>query len=234
MTSRRAAVFVLHGLLGTAYGHFGRLIGDWSSRGDVVPIDLPGHGRCRLDAGPDYLNTAYRYLEAVVEKFGPGHLVAASYLGGPLAVRCARQRPDLVESLVLTGFAPGLPREVFLTWLGGFRTLADQNPALAGEYDRLHTGRWRATLLAYGADARAAYEDRILVKPASLGALAAPVLLANGSLKSVERQAAERAPGLGPRVRGVVIEGAGHLAGHDCPDAFGRAVDDFWVRTPAR
>ena len=221
-------VYLVHGLLGTAYAHFGKQIAQWSPRCEVVPIDLPGHGRCRLDAGAQYLEGAYRYLEAITRRFGPGRLVAASYLGGPLAVRCAAARPDLVESLVLTGFAPGLDRGVFLAWLAGFQQVAERDPALTAQYDRLHTGRWRDTLRAYSDDAQAAYEQRFRVVPAAISALKQPVLIANGSFKSVEREAAERAADLGPNIRGVVIEGAGHIAGYDAPEEFDRAVSGFW------
>ena len=224
----KPVVYLVHGLLGTAYAHFGKQIGAWSPQCEVVPIDLPGHGRCRLDAGVQYLEGAYGYLEALMRRFGPGRLVAASYLGGPLAVRCAAARPDLVESLVLTGFAPGLDRAVFLTWLAGFQQVAEQNPALAAQYDRLHAGRWRDTLRAYSDDAQTAYEQRLLVTPAALGALKQPVLIANGSFKSIEREAAQKAAALGPNIRGLVIEGAGHIAGHDAPAQFDRAVAGFW------
>jgi pimeloyl-ACP methyl ester carboxylesterase len=84
-------VYVLHGLLGTAYGHFSHQIRAWEGRYRVVPVDLPGHGRCPLDAGEEYLDQAYEYLSALVTRFGPGRVVAASYLGSPLAVRCAEE-----------------------------------------------------------------------------------------------------------------------------------------------
>lgn len=233
----RKPVYFLHGLLGTAYAHFGAQIQRWTGALAPVPVDLPGHGRCRVDAGPGYLDRALEYVTAVVSRFGRGRLVGASYLGGPLAVRLALARPDLVESVVLTGFAPGLDREVFLRWLAGFHTLARDNAELAAEYDRLHGARWRDTLAAYGDDVEYAYDQRVLVRAERLGAIGADVLIVNGSLKSVEREAAQRAAEFGPRVRGVVIDGAGHIAslGYDASDGvdggvdrFAVVVEDFW------
>jgi pimeloyl-ACP methyl ester carboxylesterase len=220
-------VYLLHGLLGTAYAHFGAQIRAWGSRHAVVPVDLPGHGRCPLDAGVEYLDEAFSYLVSVVERFGPGRLVAASYLGGPLAVRCAAQRPELVTSLVLTGFAPGLDRQAFLGLLAGFDRLAAEHPDLAAEYDRLHGSRWKDTLAAFGEHSARRF-DRVLVPPAAIGALPVDTLIVNGSLKSVERTAAERASQFGSRSAGVVIDGAGHIASHDAPEAFTAAVEDFW------
>ncbi|MGX7828473.1 alpha/beta fold hydrolase [Actinokineospora sp. 24-640] len=223
-------VYVLHGLLGTAYGHFSHQIRAWDGRYQVVPVDLPGHGRCPLDAGEEYLDQAYEYLAALVARFGPGRMVAASYLGSPLAVRCAERHPELVTSLALTGFAPDMDRETFLRLLENFPRLVAANPELAREYDRLHTPRWRHTLAMFSAHAEAAFEERALVRGARLGALAADTILVNGTLKSVEREAAERAGDLGPRVRGRVLDGAGHIASHDAPEQFTRAVEEFWLR----
>lgn len=226
-------VYLLHGLLGTGYGHFSGQIRAWEGRYRVVPVDLPGHGRCRLDADPDYLDTALDYVTSVIERFGaPARLVAASYLGGPLAVRCATARPDLVESLVLTGFAPGLRRDVFVTLLAGFGPLVDRDPALVAEYDRLHGARWRATLAAFTAHVERAYEETALVRPEALAALDTDTLLINGTLKSVELAAARDAGRFGPRVHGHVIDGAGHIASHDAPDEFNSAVEAFWRKEP--
>jgi pimeloyl-ACP methyl ester carboxylesterase len=227
-------VYLLHGLLGTAYGHFSGQVRAWSGRYPVVPIDLPGHGRCRLEAGSDYLDTALAYVLATVEQFGSGRLVAASYLGGPLAVRTATARPDLVKSLVLTGFAPGLDRDVFMSLVAGFGRLVDANADLAAEYDRLHGARWRATLTAYTEHAEKAYETTVLVRPESLAALDIDTLLINGTLKSVERVAASSAGRYGPRVHGQVIDGAGHIASHDAPEEFNEAVEAFWQKEAHR
>lgn len=224
----RPPVYLLHGLLGTAYGHFGAQIQAWQGSGRVVPVDLPGHGRCRLDAGPGYLDTALRYVLAIGERFGPGHFVAASYLGGPLAIRSAAARPDLVRSLVLTGFAPDLDRDVFVTLLAGFGRLAEGDAGLKAEYERLHGSRWRDTLSRFTEHAGQAYEATALVRAGDLAALDIDTLLLNGTLKSVERRAADGARDFGPRVRGRVIAGAGHIASHDAPDEFNQAVEAFW------
>lgn len=227
---RRPVVYFLHGLLGTAYAHFGAQIRVWGAgHHRVVPVDLPGHGRCPLDAGEPYLDRALDYALALVERFGRGRMVAASYLGGPLAVRAATARPDLVASLVLTGFAPGMDRAAFVGLLAGFHRLARENPPLAAEYDRLHGGRWAVTLDAFTAHVERDFEGTVLVRPNALAALGLDTFVCNGSHKSVERAAAQGAAGLGPRVRGRVIDWAGHIASLDAPDAFTAAVEAFWL-----
>ena len=84
-------VYFLHGLLGTAYAHFGNQIQAWADICELVPVDLPGHGKCKLDAGEDYLDQTLDYVLALLRRFGGGRLVAASHLGGPIAIRCAEQ-----------------------------------------------------------------------------------------------------------------------------------------------
>ncbi|MFJ1745737.1 alpha/beta fold hydrolase [Streptomyces sp. NPDC088116] len=256
------AVYLIHGLLGTGYGHFGRQISAWRGRYRVVPVDLPGHGRCPLDAEEDYFDGALRYLVALLDRFGPGRLIGASYLGGPLAHRCAATRPDLVSSLVLTGFAPGIGKDAFLALIAGFDRLAADQPALAAEYERLHTARWKQTLAAVTGHVGRDFERTALVRWEDLAASGTPTLILNGSLKSAERAAAERAEETGAEtgeetgaktgeetgaktgaetsarrgdrghrgglLRGQVIEGAGHLVGHDMPEAFIEAVEAFW------
>ena len=221
-------VYFVHGLLGTAYGHFGAQIKAWQGAHRVIPVDLPGHGRCPLDAGPDLLDESLDYLLALLARFGAGRIVAASYLGGPLAVRCVTARPDLVRSLVLTGFAPDPDPVSVLAQLGGFRKLAYGNVDLAAEYDRLHTVRWRRTLAAFTDHVTRSFEETVLVRSRSLASSPVDVLILNGDLKSVERTAAERAGRLGQRVHGQVIPQAGHIASHDAPEPFTRAVEKFW------
>jgi pimeloyl-ACP methyl ester carboxylesterase len=230
----RQPVYLLHGLLGTAYGHFSAQIRAWDGRYRVVPVDLPGHGRCRVDAGPGYLDTALDYVRAIVERFGPGRMVAASYLGGPLAVRTATVRPDLVRSLVLTGFAPGMNRDAFVTLLAGYGPLVDADADLVAKYDQLHGTRWRATLAAFTEHVEQAFETTALVRPEDLAALDADTLLINGTLKSIERAAAGNAGSYGPRVHGHVIHGAGHIASHDAPEEFNEAVEAFWRKEAER
>jgi pimeloyl-ACP methyl ester carboxylesterase len=224
-------VYLLHGLLGTAYAHFGAQIRAWRPRHRVIPLDLPGHGRCPLDADGAYLDRAGDYVTTVLARFGPGRVVAASYLGGPIAIHVAATRPDLVSSLVLTGFVPGLEQQAFLRMLGGFHVLAAEQPELAAEYERLHGARWKDTLSAYGEDC-ARQPDRVLPGPDVLAGLRVRTHLVNGSHKTAERDAARTAAAIGPRVSGVVIDGAGHIAAHDAPAAFTAAVEAFWPGGP--
>jgi pimeloyl-ACP methyl ester carboxylesterase len=203
----------------------------WKEELAVVPLDLPGHGRCPIDANPRYTATAVRYTLAIMNRFGPGHVIAASYLGGPVAVQSALQRPDLVRSLVLTGFVPDVPQQIFALWLDGFTRLATEKLALTQWYEQMHGSRWPETLAAYTDDVRERYDEGVCVTSQMLRMLHPPALIANGVEKSNERAAATDTARFGPKVRGHVIQDAGHIPGCDRPEEFNRVVRAFWKET---
>lgn len=221
-------VYLLHGLLATAGYHFGPLVEAWKDEMEVVPMDLPGHGACPVDAGADYIASSVAYARGVMDRFGPGDVIAASFVGGPVAVRCALEAPGLVRSLVLTGFVPDVPRESFLAWLEGFQRLADENGDLVRWYEERHGERWSDTLDTYHAEARERYEESVRVTGEMLAALRPPTLVGNGSKKSNEREAAANASKWGRSVRGAVIEDAGHIPSRDNPERFKEIVECFW------
>lgn len=226
--SHSGRIYLLHGLLETANNQYAHQIGEWQDQYEPIPVDLPGHGKCPVDGRSPYFATAIRYVTMVMERFGPGHVVAASYLGGPVAVRCALARPDLVRSLVLMGFVPSVDQEIFATWLRSFRQLADENPKLVAWYEKMHGERWQSTLEAYREDVEQRYTADVAVTPDMLAELPVPTLLANGSEKSNERDAAREASTYGTTVRGEVIEGAGHVPCNDRAEAFDRVLREFW------
>jgi pimeloyl-ACP methyl ester carboxylesterase len=224
----QSVLYFLHGLLSSAHYHFAPQVEAWKEEFTIIPVDLPGHGNCQLDAQPRYFATALRYTLGIMNRFGPGHVVAASMLGGPVAVRCALERHDLVSSLVLTGFVPGVPQDVFALWLDGFKRLAAENPHLAQWYEQMHGARWRKTLEQFENDVQNRYSEDICVTSSMLRQLQPPTLIANGSLKSNERDTALNAAQLGPAIRGQLIEGAGHIPSRDCPQEFNAAIRAFW------
>ncbi len=230
--SSRQLIYVLHGLLGTATAHFGPQIRTWGVERRIVPIDLPGHGRCLLDAQSPYRQQAFDYVHSIIARLGPGHVVAASYLGSPLAIALAHRKPHLISSLILTGFAPQLDAAALQEQLAGFEVLSAQNPQLAAEFDRLHGLRWRETLKAFAMEIQQDPDGGSLTELAMLAELLPATLICNGSHKTLEREAAENARNFGGRIQGRVIQGAGHIASIADPKTFATAAMDFWRSTP--
>ncbi len=221
-------VYMLHGFLGTSYAHFGPQIRAWRNSYRVVPLDLPGHGRCALDASRPYYPSALQYLQRTAEEHGPGHMVGASYLGGSVAVRCAVATPMLTKSLVLTGYAPGVPADIVTVWAQSFHILAAR-PSTAVEYNKLHGERWRTTLDVVTSDVR---ENPTLASEpvATFQRLRVPTLVLNGSAKAEERLAAAQLPECNPLIQGGLIPSAGHIASQDQPKTFDIIVEAFWGR----
>ncbi|MEX5309173.1 alpha/beta fold hydrolase [Kocuria sp. CPCC 205297] len=222
-------IYLLHGLMGTAYAHFGVQIRRWHDDGPV-PVDLPGHGRCRLDAAPSYSEQAMQYVERILGRLGPGDVVAASYLGGPIAVSIAARRPDLVRSLVLCGTAlPPDPKYVYSA-LRVFEKIAPPHSELSAAYDNLHGTRWRQTLRHFAADPGlvAAMSE---VNTSRLASLGLPVLICNGDLKQVERESVERLVSEERDIEGRVVAGTGHLPSVDRPERFAEIVEEWRARS---
>nr|AQM75230.1 NosK [Streptomyces sp.] len=112
--------------------------------------------------------------------------------------------------------------------IAGFERLAAQHPELAGEYERLHSVRWKQTLDSVVDHVGRDFAGTVRVSPQELTELGIRTLLINGSLKSAERAAAESAARLGGPVSGHVVPGAGHLVSQDAPEQFIQAVESFW------
>jgi pimeloyl-ACP methyl ester carboxylesterase len=219
---------LLHGLMGTAASHFGQQMGAWRKDRRVYPVDLPGHGTCGADAPPAYYRRVTEWFCRALEKIGPAHVVGASYLGGTIGLLAARRRPDLVRSLVVSGYTAEVPPAAFAAWSAGFRLLADGNPQMQAAYRQLHGPRWSATLDAVTEDCRTSYETEIALRWSDIEALPLPVLLANGDFKENEREAARRYARPVGALRGRIVEEAGHLPMVDRPAAFAAAVEQFW------
>jgi pimeloyl-ACP methyl ester carboxylesterase len=222
-------IVVLHGLMGTAASHFGKPIETWRERRRVYPVDLPGHGACKADAPAAYYSRVADWFCKALEKVGPAHVVGASYLGGTLGLLAARRRPDLMRSLVVSGYAAEVPPAAFVAWSASFKLLADANPEMQAAYRQLHGPRWSATLAAVTEDCKASYDTVIAMRWSEIEALPLPVLLANGDLKQNEREAARRYALKVGAISGRIIEDAGHLPMIDRPDAFAAAVEQFWL-----
>ncbi|WP_026422078.1 alpha/beta fold hydrolase [Actinokineospora inagensis] len=231
--SGKPTVYLVHGMLETGHSHYAKQIPLWRTDHRIIAVDLPGHGNCRVDAVSPFYAQAVSYLSAVVDRFGPGHVVAASYVGVPVAVRCLSRRPSDALSLTVNGFAPDVSKSVFDGWNQGFdrlEWLADRTPLLRESYEHLHGPRWKQTLACVQRDIEDDYPGRVMVTSSMLRELDIPVLVANGDQRTVEKQAALTAAGVGPKVRGTVIPDAGHVPGRDNPEVFAKVLRGFWLR----
>ena len=79
--------------------------------GPLAAIDLPGHGHSSWREGGDYAPSAMAVdVARAMEVLGAvGCVLVGMGLGGPVALRVAVDRPDLVRRLVLVDGASGVP-----------------------------------------------------------------------------------------------------------------------------
>lgn len=224
----RTNIYILHGLLGTCLLHCGPQIIAWRRRYRVIAVDLPGHGRCRADAEHPYFANSLQFLHKMIVRYGKGHILGVSYLGGTLAVRAALRYPELLHSLVLTGYVSEVPKKNFIAWVQGLAKLAQRSAVMAAEYDRIHGPRWRTTLSSIIQDCRDNYTGSIGITDSMFVDLKVPTLIANGALRFNERITAANLPSRNTLVESGLIPGAGHLATHDQPDLFNLMVEKFW------
>src|SRR5690554_1894143 len=103
-------LLLFHGFTGSSLS-WERFVGEFSSKYQVITIDLPGHGKTRcqtprtMKTFSDDLVELLKYLS--VEKV---HLLGYS-MGGRTALSFAFYYPEMVESLILESASPGLKTE---------------------------------------------------------------------------------------------------------------------------
>lgn len=201
---------------------------------DAVAVDLPGFGASPPPPEPwgtdRYADAVVPLLEPIVEEAGRPVVVLGHSFGGRVAVQLAATRPDLVQSLVLTGvplvrLAP--PRRP----ARGYRLVRTLH-----RFGLVGDARMEAARQRYGsADYRAAQGvmRQVHVKTvaesyeAQLAAITCPVHLVWGDDDAevplpVARAAADRLA----RADLTVCPGAGHLTPLTVPGVLRATVED--------
>ena len=230
---------LLHGFTQTRQS-WRRTVAALGGRYRAVAPDLPGHGQA-AERRPASFSACAAYVRALA---GERCVLAGYSMGGRVALHTALALPGLVERLVLVGASPGLadPAE------RDARRRADE--ALADRIEAVGVAafaeEWGAQALFAGQDERvaaAAHADRLRNTPRGLAAalrglgtgvmmplwarlpqLAIPVTLVVGERDARFRAIAERMAAVLPDSRLHVVEGAGHAAQLERPDAVAAAI----------
>ncbi len=252
---------LLHGFTGSSdtwRDLAGRLAGGYRT---IAP-DLVGHARSDApEAVERYaIRRAAADLVALLRELGHERAAWLGYsLGGRVALQVAADHPQAVAALVLEGASPGIADAAErAARLASDEALAqrierDGVEAFVGEWERVPLF---ASQLALPAEARAAVRATRLAQRARglanslrgmgagaqaplhdrLPSIAVPTLLLAGSLDekyvAIGRDMARTLPDATMRM----VEGAGHAAHLERPEAFARLVEDHLRRTyaPAR
>jgi pimeloyl-ACP methyl ester carboxylesterase len=201
----------------------------------AVAVDLPGFGEAPVGTGEQgpWADVLQTMDELAIERAA---LVGNSF-GGAVALRAALVAPERVSTLVLVSAPPpGLEPspELEAVWAAeeaalergeieaavaavvDFWTLADASQELR---DRVAVMQRRA--YAQGDAPPAAAADPVEERPEALAGLSVPTLVAAGELDKRDfRHGAEALARTLPDARHAVIDGAGHLAPLETPEAF--------------
>ena len=230
---------LLHGFTQTRQS-WRRTVAALGGRYRALAPDLPGHGQA-AERRPASFAACAAYVRALA---GQPCTVAGYSMGGRIALHTALAVPGLVERLVLIGASPGIadPAE------REERRRADE--ALAERIEAVGVAafaeEWGAQALFAGTQERvaaAAHADRLRNTPHGLAAalrglgtgvmtplwdrlpqLAIPVTLVVGARDAKFGAIAERMAAVLPDARLHVVEGAGHAAHLERPDAVAAAI----------
>lgn len=235
------AVTMLHGFLVDS-GQWDREFAALAAERNVLRYDARGFGRSSIEAG-SYAH--HEDLAAVLDACGVGRTALLACSGGAAtALDFALAYPDRVGAMVFVGagywgqFAESTPAaRAFLQALGSYdvpgmidsslRAFTDgprRQPAEVDAEARRHTQAMTTQLFRRESNywRRAALDQRMPQPPAleRLHEVAAPTLLMVGSEDQPEvRALSERLAAGIPGARLLVVQGAGHHANMEAPDA---------------
>jgi 2-succinyl-6-hydroxy-2,4-cyclohexadiene-1-carboxylate synthase len=243
-------VLLLHGFTQTG-ACLGPLADDLARDHTVVLPDLPGHGGSGGVTGAGLWDTADLLADVVADLSARPVVVVGYSLGGRTALHLALAHPDLVGALVLVGATAGIddPDE------RAVRAASDD--ALADRIERVGVDafleEWLAQPLFAGLPPWARFDDERRSNTAAgladslrhagtgrmdplwdrLGSLDVPVRCLAGQRDAKFRALAERlAAAVGPTGAVGVIDGAGHAAHLEAPEAVVGQVRDVLTPQP--
>jgi 2-succinyl-6-hydroxy-2,4-cyclohexadiene-1-carboxylate synthase len=215
----------------------------------AIAVDLPGHG-ASVDLSEDAytMDAAVRQLVEVLEAERVDRCAVVGYsMGGRTALHLARQHPDRCRRLMLESTSPGLDTEA----QRADRRCIDRRRAqqIADDFDAFLRDWYRIPLFASLAQhdlVEAMVERRRHNRPAELAkslrgmgpgaqdslwerlpALRIPTLALTGALDAKYVGITQRMTARAPRIRSVIIPGAGHNVHAERPQAFIDALRRF-------
>jgi 3-oxoadipate enol-lactonase len=236
-------VVLLHGL-GSSSADWPQQHAVLESRYRIVAVDLPGHGRSALPAGPVTVEGMARDVAALLARLddAPAHVLGLS-LGACVALRLALAAPERVRSLTLVNpFArvqPAGPGDLARLGLRMLLLGAAPMRAVAGHVaGRLfpwpeQRALYEAAVASLAATPRRAYfaAMRALAGFDARGQVAAirhPTLIVAGDRDTSVPLSAKLALARAiPRAHLLVVPASGHATPHDQPEAFNRALVEF-------
>jgi 2-succinyl-6-hydroxy-2,4-cyclohexadiene-1-carboxylate synthase len=241
-----ARVVLVHGFTQTG-ACWGPVADDLAADNELLLVDAPGHG------GSSALRPSFTEGAALMGSAGGAATYVGYSMGGRYLLALAIARPDLVERLVLIGASPGLSSaEERAARRASDEALADHLCAIGLP---AFLDEWLALPLFAGLTEEMQFRtERLANDPEGLASslrlagtgaqdplwerlptLEMPVLLVTGALDAKFTAIAEQMnAAIGANATHVTIEGAGHTAHLENPEAFLATLRAWLLATDAR
>jgi pimeloyl-ACP methyl ester carboxylesterase len=205
-----------------------------AGRRRVVAWDIRGHGRSDSPEDPAHYSEALSIADmaALLDAAGIGEaIIGGLSLGGYLSLAFHLRYPERVAALVLCDTGPGYRRDgprnewnaMAARWADDFERQGLGALTTSAEVRASHH-RSPAGLALAARGILFQHDSRVIE---SLPSIAVPTLVVVGADDTAFLAAADVMAAKIPRATKVVLEGAGHAANIDQPEAFDRAVLDF-------
>jgi pimeloyl-ACP methyl ester carboxylesterase len=232
------AILLVHGSVVTRKMWLPQLRG-LSSAYQVIAPDLPGHGV--LAGIPFTFSVAAQTFEDIIRRQANGRaLVAGLSLGGYVAMELARQCPELVAGLVLSGCSLNFEGVLasylkLVSWLMRRGWLKLSKEQAEQRVKRMFPPELADVAEALGPSyAELAGRDFAAV----LGGYSGPSLILNGKKDTSSRRGESKFVSAARQGRTQHITGAGHACNLDQPEKYNLAVREFaqsigWVSSQA-
>ena len=200
----------------------------------LITWDMRGHGRSDSPDDPDLYSEALTVADvaALLDACGVERAVIGGLsLGGYMTLAFHLQHPDRCEALMLFDTGPGYKSEDGrAAWNHTARERAEafeqQGLAALGESGEVRISQHRSAQgLAHAARGMLAQRDDRVIR--SLPDIALPTLVLVGADDTPFLIPTDYMAGKIPGARRVVLDGAGHAANIDQPEAFNAAVLEF-------
>ncbi|MBY6037666.1 alpha/beta hydrolase [Fictibacillus nanhaiensis] len=219
-------LYLIHGLMGTGEQHFHPQLMNLKDKFDLYPIDLPGHGSNQEPAADPYFEHALEWVAQHIRIQGKGHIMGVS-LGASIGIHLAIRYPELVESLILTGYAPFIPQyleETMEKQYHSFLAIKETAPETASHFQSLHGDRWYKTLKLVLDTFTYHYPTMTKV---DFEKLIVPTLLLNGEKEKHECEAAILLKEYSKNIHIGLVPFAGHVANLEQPEMYNHLVTTF-------
>ena len=232
-TGQGPAVLLTHGFAATS-AMWAPQVAALSGGHRVIVWDIRGHGASRADPDPSAYSEAASVADmaAVLDAEGVDRAVVGGLsLGGYLSLSFRLHHPGRVAGLILADTGPGFRRdEPRQQWNEDAqktaesieRNGADRRAAAMGVDPTAHRSTDGLVRAARGILPQ--HDGRVIE---SLASIDVPTLVVVGAEDTPFLASADYLAAKIPGAEKVVLEGAGHAANIDRPEAFNRAVADF-------